>query len=531
MATTTCTRFTDEYQLYEELGKGAFSVVRRCVKLCTGQEYAAKIINTKKLSARDHQKLEREARICRLLKHPNIVRLHDSISEEGFHYLLFDLVTGGELFEDIVAREYYSEADASHCIHQILESVHHIHQHDIVHRDLKVSKSREASASLTLLTSPSPPSFCLLPSFLFSFLPPQSRQFVVSFLSVTGLMSACPTCLLVCWVILYILLVGYPPFWDEDQHKLYQQIKAGAYDFPSPEWDTVTPEAKNLINQMLTINPAKRITAQEALKHPWVCQRSTVASMMHRQETVECLKKFNARRKLKVSLSLHTTFMSLFLVHLVHLYLRLCQIALFLSLPLFLFHFFFTCSLLFHLPSSPLLIFLFLQEPQTTVIHNPVDGTKVYQEIIKITEQLIEAINNGDFEAYAKICDPGLTSFEPEALGNLVEGMDFHRFYFENPCVSSFTTTAPCLSPVLPHLLTTVEQQQRPSSPTTSSSSLRHAGCLMGVGVFFSTGCDSFLWSFVTPTLLSSFLSKIYYHYSIIMIIIIIIITHLQLYM
>ncbi|KAJ8778714.1 hypothetical protein J1605_013391 [Eschrichtius robustus] len=102
-----------------------------------------------------------------------------------------------------------------------------------------------------------------------------------------------------CGVILYILLVGYPPFWDEDQHKLYQQIKAGAYDFPSPEWDTVTPEAKNLINQMLTINPAKRIAAHEALKHPWVCQRSTVASMMHRQETVECLKKFNARRKLK----------------------------------------------------------------------------------------------------------------------------------------------------------------------------------------------------------------------------------------
>lgn len=137
------------------------------------------------------------------------------------------------------------------------------------------------------------------------------------------------------------------------------------FQFPSPEWDTVTPEAKNLINQMLTINPAKRITADQALKHPWVCvshtlcllwfphhkkscaskisgtiiqkimaeetgckifirtlrylrhidvrciynvvssvniqQRSTVASMMHRQETVECLRKFNARRKLKVS--------------------------------------------------------------------------------------------------------------------------------------------------------------------------------------------------------------------------------------
>ncbi|KAL7985816.1 hypothetical protein Chor_010982, partial [Crotalus horridus] len=100
-------------------------------------------------------------------------------------------------------------------------------------------------------------------------------------------------------VILYILLVGYPPFWDEDQHRLYQQIKAGAYDFPSPEWDTVTPEAKDLINKMLTINPSKRITAAEALKHPWISHRSTVASCMHRQETVDCLKKFNARRKLK----------------------------------------------------------------------------------------------------------------------------------------------------------------------------------------------------------------------------------------
>src|SRR5688572_13225110 len=69
--------------------------------------------------------------------------------------------------------------------------------------------------------------------------------------------------------------------------------------YPSPEWDTVTPEAKNLINQMLTVNPRSRITAEQALKHPWICQRERVASTLHRQETVECLKKFNARRKLK----------------------------------------------------------------------------------------------------------------------------------------------------------------------------------------------------------------------------------------
>ncbi|XP_056232782.1 calcium/calmodulin-dependent protein kinase (CaM kinase) II beta 1 isoform X10 [Seriola aureovittata] len=548
MATTTCTRFTDEYQLYEELGKGAFSVVRRCVKLCTGQEYAAKIINTKKLSARDHQKLEREARICRLLKHPNIVRLHDSISEEGFHYLLFDLVTGGELFEDIVAREYYSEADASHCIHQILESVHHIHQHDIVHRDLKPEN--------LLLASKCKNAAVKLADFGLAIEVQGDQQAWFGFAGTPGYLSpevlrkeayGKPVDIWACGVILYILLVGYPPFWDEDQHKLYQQIKAGAYDFPSPEWDTVTPEAKNLINQMLTINPAKRINAQEALKHPWVCQRSTVASMMHRQETVECLKKFNARRKLKGAIlttmlvsrnfsaaktllnkkadvkkrkssstvqymessdssnttvededvkgksldnsslkaqsstssqpdssqgSTATVFSAAKFADLLgsvrrgsgptsdgegrsstpppaalsapsppHTPVVPMQMSRLTDLV----------SSVRRAPAAP--------APESDAAPVPVPSARPApppahttspppphspsslslsssqtrkQEIIKITEQLIEAINNGDFEAYAKICDPGLTSFEPEALGNLVEGMDFHRFYFEN---------------------------------------------------------------------------------------------------
>ncbi|XP_043112300.1 calcium/calmodulin-dependent protein kinase type II subunit gamma isoform X17 [Puntigrus tetrazona] len=480
MATiVTSTRFTDEYQLYEELGKGAFSVVRRCVKKSTGQEYAAKIINTKKLSARDHQKLEREARICRLLKHSNIVRLHDSIAEEGFHYLVFDLVTGGELFEDIVAREYYSEADASHCINQILESVSHIHQHDIVHRDLKPEN--------LLLASKMKGAAVKLADFGLAIEVQGDQQAWFGFAGTPGYLSpevlrkdpyGKPVDIWACGVILYILLVGYPPFWDEDQHKLYQQIKAGAYDFPSPEWDTVTPEAKNLINQMLTINPAKRITADQALKHPWVCQRSTVASMMHRQETVECLRKFNARRKLKGAI-LTTMLVS---------------------------RNFSACKSLLNKKSDGVkpqtnnnknsvvssstkdssISSTAPMEPQTTVVHNPADGIKGStescntteeedmkgrkvsvggasndsavvsqcsaseepapqpeasppcppptrkQEIIKITEQLIEAINNGDFEAYTRICDPGLTSFEPEALGNLVEGMDFHKFYFEN---------------------------------------------------------------------------------------------------
>ncbi|XP_016351730.1 calcium/calmodulin-dependent protein kinase type II subunit beta-like isoform X24 [Sinocyclocheilus anshuiensis] len=498
MATTTCTRFTDEYQLYEELGKGAFSVVRRCVKLSTGQEYAAKIINTKKLSARDHQKLEREARICRLLKHPNIVRLHDSISEEGFHYLLFDLVTGGELFEDIVAREYYSEADASHCIQQILEAVLHCHQMGVVHRDLKPEN--------LLLASKCKNAAVKLADFGLAIEVQGDQQAWFGFAGTPGYLSpevlrkeayGKPVDIWACGVILYILLVGYPPFWDEDQHKLYQQIKAGAYDFPSPEWDTVTPEAKNLINQMLTINPAKRITAQEALKHPWVCQRSTVASMMHRQETVECLKKFNARRKLKGAIlttmlvsrnfsvgSRQTTAPASVTVAAAAVAAAAGTTAGLVEQA--------AKSLLNkkadvkkRKSSSTIQYMESSDSSNATVEDEEMKARK--QEIIKITEQLIEAINNGDFEAYAKICDPGLTCFEPEALGNLVEGMDFHRFYFENllsknskpihttilnPHVHLIGDEAACIAYI--RLTQYVDEQGRPRSSQSEETRVWH---------------------------------------------------------
>lgn len=405
--------------------RGAFSVVRRCVKLCTGHEYAAKIINTKKLSARDHQKLEREARICRLLKHSNIVRLHDSISEEGFHYLVFDLVTGGELFEDIVAREYYSEADASHCIQQILEAVLHCHQMGVVHRDLKPEN--------LLLASKCKGAAVKLADFGLAIEVQGDQQAWFGFAGTPGYLSpevlrkeayGKPVDIWACGVILYILLVGYPPFWDEDQHKLYQQIKAGAYDFPSPEWDTVTPEAKNLINQMLTINPAKRITAHEALKHPWVCQRSTVASMMHRQETVECLKKFNARRKLKGAILTTMLATRNFSAAKSLLNKKADGVKPQTNST--------KNSSAITSPKGSLPPAALESSDSTNTTIEDEDAKARKQEIIKTTEQLIEAVNNGDFEAYAKICDPGLTSFEPEALGNLVEGMDFHRFYFEN---------------------------------------------------------------------------------------------------
>ncbi|KAI9553596.1 putative calcium/calmodulin-dependent protein kise type II subunit delta-like isoform X3 [Daphnia sinensis] len=553
MALNATTRFSDNYELKEELGKGAFSIVRRCVQKSTGLEFAAKIINTKKLSARDFQKLEREARICRKLQHPNIVRLHDSIQEESFHYLVFDLVTGGELFEDIVAREFYSEADASHCIQQILESVNHCHQNGVVHRDLKPEN--------LLLASKAKGAAVKLADFGLAIEVQGEQQAWFGFAGTPGYLSpevlkkepyGKPVDIWACGVILYILLVGYPPFWDEDQHRLYAQIKAGAYDYPSPEWDTVTPEAKNLINQMLTVNPAKRITAAEALKHPWICQRERVASVVHRQETVDCLKKFNARRKLKgailTTMLATRNFSSRSIINkksdgsnvkestdssttieeddvkekskgvvdrsstviakepevtqsaLADSGVASCQpsssssaapdavgtgsasapnatqrasaeAAMMAKALASL-----TASSAAPLASAsaasgggggggsgvnkPAILSAILRTAvpdQATKMEKsqavPVASTAAAaaiqhhrvgtqpadpmrpakkQEILKLTEQLLEAINAGDYETYTKICDPHVTSFEPEALGNLVEGLEFHKFFFDN---------------------------------------------------------------------------------------------------
>ncbi|XP_042148189.1 calcium/calmodulin-dependent protein kinase type II delta chain isoform X12 [Ixodes scapularis] len=498
-APTPTTRFSDNYELKEELGKGAFSIVRRCVQKSTGLEFAAKIINTKKLSSRgeqDFQKLEREARICRKLNHPNIVRLHDSIQEEGYHYLIFDLVTGGELFEDIVAREYYSEADASHCIQQILESVNHCHMNNVVHRDLKPEN--------LLLASKAKGAAVKLADFGLAIEVQGEQQAWYGFAGTPGYLSpevlkkdpyGKPVDIWACGVILYILLVGYPPFWDEDQHRLYMQIKAGAYDYPSPEWDTVTPEAKNLINSMLTVNPAKRITAAEALKHPWICQRERVASTLHRQETVDCLKKFNARRKLKgailttmlatrnfssrsimtkkgegsqvkESTDSSTTIEDDDVKDNVHAapersktviqvdqvkspgvnskgnpkstqdLTQVANLARAVASP--------TCSVM------PTITFLSASAIRNNngSAHDPRK-----QEIVKLTEQLIESINGGDYETYTKLCDPHLTAFEPEALGNLVEGMEFHKFYFDNGAGKSYKSQNTTIINPTVHLL------------------------------------------------------------------------------
>ncbi|OAF69352.1 hypothetical protein A3Q56_02905 [Intoshia linei] len=182
---------------------------------------------------------------------------------------------------------------------QILDSVQYCHENNTIHRDLKPENLLLADKSNFLIK---------LADFGLAIEVSGDKQEWHGFAGTPGYLSPEVLCknaygkpvdIWACGVILYILLVGYPPFWDEDQSRLYQLIKAGQYKFSSPEWDTVTDEAKQLISRMLTVNPKKRITAIEAMQHSWISHRECIASTIHRQQTVDCLKKFNAKRKLK----------------------------------------------------------------------------------------------------------------------------------------------------------------------------------------------------------------------------------------
>ena len=300
------TAFSQKFTVGKELGKGAFSVVKEATDKTTKKTFAVKIIKAKSLSARETSKLERETRICKAISdQENIVKMKENFLESDYYYLVFELITGGELFDDIVKREFYSEEDASKAIRQILGAINYCHEKGIVHRDLKPEN--------LLLSSKVPPADIKVADFGLAIELEHPSEFSwYGFAGTPGYLSpevikrdpyGKPVDVWAIGVILYILLVGYPPFWDEVQERLYKQIREGRYDFPKPEWDSVSKSAKELIQRMLSVDPHNRITIQESMNHPWV--RGKEASKMHRQETIKQMLKFNARRKLRSAINVN----------------------------------------------------------------------------------------------------------------------------------------------------------------------------------------------------------------------------------
>ncbi|NXU73701.1 KCC1G kinase, partial [Oreotrochilus melanogaster] len=251
----------------EALGSGAFSEVFLVKHRSTGKLFALKCIKKSPLT-RDSS-LENEIAVLRKIKHENIVTLEDIYESTTHYYLVMQLVSGGELFDRILERGVYTEKDASVVIHQVLTAVKYLHENGIVHRDLKPEN--------LLYLTPEENSKIMI------------TDFGLSKMEQNGIMStACGTPGYVapevlaqkpyskavdCWsigVITYILLCGYPPFYEETESKLFEKIKEGYYEFESPFWDDISESAKDFIRHLLEKNPTTRFTCEEALRHPWI---------------------------------------------------------------------------------------------------------------------------------------------------------------------------------------------------------------------------------------------------------------------
>ncbi|CAH0513625.1 unnamed protein product [Peronospora belbahrii] len=297
-------RFVDVYTLGKELGAGTFSVVREATHNTTGERFAIKCIKRAQLTADDLQALVAEVKILREMQHPHIVKLYDVFQEENYFFLVTEFMAGGELFERIVKKNFYTEREARDLVKVLLETIAFCHDANVVHRDLKPEN--------LLLSSAEDDADIKLADFGFAKKTAiQTRD--------AGLSTACGTPGYVapeilmsepygkevdiwsCGVITYILLCGYPPFHHDNQNVLFRLIKAGRYEFDSPYWDDVSAEAKDLISKMLILAPAERWSARQLLDHPWIA--ADAVKDVQLTTALQELRKFNARRKFRAAVS------------------------------------------------------------------------------------------------------------------------------------------------------------------------------------------------------------------------------------
>ena len=223
--------------------------------------------------------------------------MHAFYEESEYYYLVMEIMDGGELFDRIVQKSFYNEKEARDLVKILLEAINYMHERNIVHRDLKPEN--------LLLASTTNDSDIRLADFGFAkrVSTPLSTQCGTPGYVAPEILKGDKYGLSVdMWsigVITYILLGGYPPFHDDNQAVLYRKIKEGNFDFHPEYWDPVSKEAKNLIKSMLTVNIDDRLTAKDALNDPWINMSDSDLEAHDLNGTLDEIKKFNARKKLK----------------------------------------------------------------------------------------------------------------------------------------------------------------------------------------------------------------------------------------
>lgn len=295
--------FEDDYHFSKVLGKGSFSQVKLATQTRSGLEVAVKIVNKSKMTESDEKSLQQEVEILRLVRdqHPGVIQLLDKHEDADFHYLVLELMTGGELFTRIVKQTKFTEQDAKRVITSLASGLEYLHSIGIAHRDLKPENILCANEELD----------CAIKFADFGFANFANRA--------GGLRTACGSPAYVApevisgktynqqcdmWslgVLLYILMCGYPPFYSSDRKVMFKRIRGAEFQFDALYWGDISAPAQELISQLLVVDPVVRLTPRQVLQHEWIRKPDSDTSQLSllTTSTGKNLQMFNARRKFR----------------------------------------------------------------------------------------------------------------------------------------------------------------------------------------------------------------------------------------
>ncbi|EHA8590354.1 calcium-dependent protein kinase 29 [Cocos nucifera] len=288
------------FTLERELGRGQFGITYSCTEKATGHKYACKSVPKRKLVRRsDIEDLRREVLILQHLSgQPNIVEFKGAYEDEHRVHLVMELCSGGELFDRIIKEKSYSEKKAAAICRDIVMVVHVCHFMGVMHRDLKPENF--------LLARDDDESDLKATDFGLSVFIEEGKVYKDL---VGSAYYVAPEVLqrnygkeIDVWsagVILYILLCGSPPFWEDTEKGIFDAILRGEVDIQSSPWHAISANAKDLVLKMLTKDPKKRITAIQALEHPWLRKDGEASNKPLDSAVLIRMRQFAAMNKLK----------------------------------------------------------------------------------------------------------------------------------------------------------------------------------------------------------------------------------------
>lgn len=303
----TSNTYSHHYEEVKKLGSGSFAEVMLCFHKPTKTNRAVKIIHKPGLSdtQRSEDNLLTEFDILRTLDHPNILKCYEVFEDPRYYYIATEYCPAGDLFTEVVKFKKFSESKVAAVMHELLSALVYCHSRGVIHRDLKpenillLEKGEDFSikvadfGSSTLLPKNRKTSGCYGSAY---YLAPE--VFTNQYDEKCDIWSA--------GIIMYILLTGKPPYPGRDSESIIKYMKTQPFIITPAKTQLMSSHAADLLKQLLTLNPSKRITAKQAMQHPWIKSRRERITADIEQALIS-LKTFHCQSKLQEAVRVFIT--------------------------------------------------------------------------------------------------------------------------------------------------------------------------------------------------------------------------------